>query len=68
MEASEPTVIYCDNLNNIQLMRNLIFHAPTKYIEVYYYFLHECVLSGEAELLMFQWIGMLLISLPNLSA
>ena len=31
-------------------MRNLVFHARTKHIEVHYHFVHEQVLSGEVEL------------------
>ena len=42
-EVSDPTTIYCDNLNNIQL-------AKTKHIEVHYHFVRECVLFGEVEL------------------
>ena len=43
MEVSYPTTIYCDNLSNIQLAKNPIFHALTKHI--------ERVLSGEVELM-----------------
>ena len=44
------TTIYYDNLNNIQLAKNPIFHAQTKQIKVHYHFVRECVLSGEVEL------------------
>ena len=27
VEVFKPTTIYCDNLNNIQLAKNLVFHA-----------------------------------------
>ena len=47
---SDPTVIYCDNLNNIQLAKNLVFHAQTNNIEVHYHFVCEHVLSCEVEL------------------
>jgi hypothetical protein len=40
-EVSDPTVIYCDNLSNIQLAKN---------IEVHYHFVRERVLSGDVEL------------------
>jgi hypothetical protein len=43
-------VIYCDNLSSIQLVKNPVFHARTKHIEVHYHFLRERVLSGEVEL------------------
>ena len=45
MEVSNPTVIYCDNLNNIP-----VFHARTKHIEVHYHFVREPILGGEVEL------------------
>ena len=47
---SNPTTIYYDNLNNIQLAKNPIFHAQTKHIEVHYHFVRERVLFGEVEL------------------
>ena len=47
---SDPTTIYCDNLNNIHLAKNPVFHAQTKHIEVHYHFVHEQILSGEVEL------------------
>ena len=50
VEVSDPTTIYYDNLSSIQLAKNLVFHARTKHIEVHYHFVHECVLSGEVEL------------------
>ena len=50
-EVSDPTTIYCDNLSNIQLAKNPVFHARTKHIEVHYHFVRERVLSGEVELL-----------------
>ena len=34
-EVSDPTTIYCDNLNSIQLAKNPVFHARTKHIEVH---------------------------------
>ena len=49
-EVSDPTTIYCDNLNSIQLAKNPVFHAGTKHIEVHYNFVCERVLSGEVEL------------------
>jgi hypothetical protein len=36
-EVSDLTVIYCDNLSNIQLAKNPVFHARTKHIEVHYH-------------------------------
>jgi len=33
-----PFVIYCDNINNILLANNLVYHARTKHIDVHYHF------------------------------
>ena len=51
MEVSDPTTIYCDNLINIPLARNPVFHARTKHIEVHDHFVRKRVLSGEVELI-----------------
>ena len=50
VEVFDPTTIYCDNLNSLQLAKNPFFHTRTKHIEVHYHFVHERVLSGEVEL------------------
>ena len=50
MELFEPTIIYCDNLNSIQLAKNLVFHTQKKRIEVYYHCVRKIVLSSEVEL------------------
>ena len=52
-EVSNPTTIYCDNLNNIQLAKNPIFHARTKHIKVHYHFVREQFLSGALGLRQF---------------
>jgi hypothetical protein len=44
-------VIYCDNINSILLVNNLVYHARTKYIEMHYHFLRERVLVGEINLI-----------------
>ena len=38
VQVDEQVVIHCDNLSNIQLARNLVFHARTKHIEVHYHY------------------------------
>jgi hypothetical protein len=43
--------MYCDNLSNIQLAKNPVFHARTKHIEVHYHFIREKVLAGEIDLI-----------------
>ena len=50
MEVADLTLIYCDNLNNIQVVKNPVFHALTKHIEVHYHFVREHILNGEVEL------------------
>ena len=49
-EGSDPTTIYYNNLSNIQLVKNPVFHSRTKHIEVHYHFVRERVLSGEVDL------------------
>ena len=43
--------IWCDNMSNIQLAKNPLFHARTKHIEVHYHFVREKVIDGEVDLL-----------------
>ena len=50
LHAHRKVILYCDNLNSIQLARNLVFHARTKHIEVHYHFIRKKVLSGEIDL------------------
>ena len=50
VEVSDPTMIYYDNLNSIQLAKNPIFHARTKHIEVHYHFIRERVQAGDVDL------------------
>jgi hypothetical protein len=44
-------VIYCDNINNILLANNPVYHARTKHIEVHYHFIREKVLAKEIDLI-----------------
>ncbi len=46
-----PVVIYCDNIINILLANNLVYHAKTKHIEVHYHFIKEKVLAKEIDLI-----------------
>jgi hypothetical protein len=46
-----PIVIYCDNINNILLANNPVYHARTKHIEVHYHFIREKVLAKEIDLI-----------------
>jgi hypothetical protein len=42
-------VIYCDNINSILLVNNLVYHARTKHIEVHYHFIREKGLTREID-------------------
>jgi hypothetical protein len=42
-------VIYCDNINNILLANNPVYHAKTKHIEVHYHFIREKVIAKEID-------------------
>ncbi len=44
-------VIYCDNISNILLANNPVYHAKTKHIEVHYHFIKEKVLTREISLI-----------------
>ena len=46
----DPTPLYCDNMSNIYLAWNPVFHAQTKHIEVHYHFIRECVLASDVDL------------------
>ena len=50
VEVSDLTTIYCDNLINIQLAKNPVFHVRTKHIEVHYHFVCKRVVFGEVVL------------------
>ena len=41
----DPTSLYCDNMSNIYLARNPVFHTRTKHIEVHYRFIRERVVE-----------------------
>ncbi len=45
-----PTTLFCNNVNNIKMAKNPIFHAWTKYIECHYHFVHEKVLSEDIDI------------------
>ncbi len=38
-------VIYCDNISNILLANNPVYHTRTKHIEVHYHFIKEKVIT-----------------------
>ena len=46
----DPICLYNDNMSNIYLVRNPVFHARTKHIEVHYHFIREHVEAGDIDL------------------
>ena len=46
----DPIRLYCDNMSSIYLVRNPVFHARTKHIEVHYHFIRERVQAGDIDL------------------
>ena len=42
--------LYCNNQSTIKLEKNLVFHARTKHIKVYYHFIQELIQNGNIEL------------------
>ena len=49
-DVSGAVTLYCDNMSNIQLANNPVFHARMKHIEVHYHFIREKFLSEEIDL------------------
>ena len=50
IKALSTTMIYWDNMGNIQLAKNPRFHAHTKHIEMHYDFIRVQVLGGDVNL------------------
>jgi hypothetical protein len=46
-----PIVIYCDNINNILLDINPVYHVRTKHIEVHYHVIKKIVITKEIDLI-----------------
>ena len=47
---TDPICILYNNMSNIYLACNPMFHARTRHIEVHYHFIHERVQAGEIDL------------------
>ncbi|MCO5568517.1 hypothetical protein L7F22_022216 [Adiantum nelumboides] len=50
IQIQDPVVIYCDNLISIQLVRNPVFHACAKHIEVHNHSFRERFLDKDIDL------------------
>ena len=50
VKIQRPLVTYCDNISAILLAKNLVSHAHTKHIEVYYHFVCEKILECRIDL------------------
>jgi hypothetical protein len=49
-DGHKRITIHYDNLSNIQLAKNLVFHVRTKHIEVHYHLVREYVLNDDVNL------------------
>ena len=45
-----PIRIFCDNMSNIYVARNCVFHAKTKHIKLHYHFICECIQARDIDL------------------
>ena len=43
VEIKEPVIMYCDNINAIDISKNPVMHSKTKYISIKYHFVRELV-------------------------
>ena len=57
VEVVDPTLIYYNNLSSIQLVKNPVFHARTKHIEVHYHFCVNAFLMVKSIYASFGLIG-----------
>ncbi|XP_074347523.1 secreted RxLR effector protein 161-like [Apium graveolens] len=46
-EQIGPIMLYIDNKSAIDLAKNLMFHGQSKYIDIRYHFIRECIKRGE---------------------
>jgi hypothetical protein len=44
-----PTMLFCDNQSNIKLVKNYVYHARTKHIEIEHHYIKEHVVIGDME-------------------
>lgn len=46
VSMSHTPLLFCDNVNNIQLASNPIMHAWMKHVEIDWYFVRDQVING----------------------
>jgi hypothetical protein len=44
-----PTMLFCDNQSSIKLVKNHVYHARTKHIEIEHHYIREHVVVGDVE-------------------
>ncbi|CAL8158031.1 unnamed protein product [Prunus armeniaca] len=44
------TIIYCDNMSTIKMLRKLVMHGRSKYIDVRFHFMRDLCKDGKIEL------------------
>jgi hypothetical protein len=42
-------MLFCDNQSSIKLVKNLVYHARTKHIEIEHHYIREHVAGGDME-------------------
>ena len=45
-----PTIIFCDNMSTIAMMKNHVFHSRTNIYEIQHHFIRKLVEKGEIKL------------------
>jgi hypothetical protein len=49
ISQERPTMLFCDNQPSIKLVKNHVYHARTKHIEIEYHYIKESVVIGDVE-------------------
>ena len=49
-EITKPMILYCDNTSAINISKNPVMHANTKYIAIKYHYVRELVENKEVKM------------------